>query len=204
MLRIVGQDGIDLKRGDTYRNNRKYNEAIRDYDSATQLRPEYARAFYNRGLAYYQINNYGQAIKDYEAAIKLDVNLKSETNENFSDAFYRRGGDYQAKADNEENKDYDYSLAIEDYSVAIRLNPNSFDPYFKRGLIYLTQQKYDEAINDCTKAIELNPKSADAYNNRGVAYSKKNERDLAIDNFRRAFALNPNDPVIRRNLANNE
>jgi tetratricopeptide (TPR) repeat protein len=203
---LVKPDFVEayLKRADTNRNNQKYNEAILDYNNAIRLRPEYARAFYNRGLAYYKKGDYGQATNDYEAAIKLDGNLESEANVNYSDAFLRRGGDFHAKADNEQSKDYDYSLAVGDYTVAIRLNPKSFNSYFKRASIYLAQQKYDEAINDYTKAIELDSKNADAYNNRGVAYSRKNERDLAIEDFRTALALNPNSPVFQKNLASVE
>lgn len=112
--------------------------------------------------------------------------------------------DFQSKGDNESYKDYDYSLALDDYTEAIRLNSKSFKAYFKRGSLYLTQQKYVAAINDYTQAIEIDPKSADAYNNRGVAYSRKNERNLAIDNFRAALALNPYSPLFQKNLASLE
>jgi hypothetical protein len=60
-------------------------------------------------------------------------------------AFYKRGKDFQAKGDNESDNDYDYLLAIKDYTEAIRLNSKSLNAYFKRGALYLAQQKYDEA-----------------------------------------------------------
>ena len=193
-----------FRRGDTYRNNGKNYEAIQDYDRAIKLRPEYAKAFYNRGLAHYQKGDYGQATKDYENAIKFDSSLKSESNNSYSDAFYKRGMDFHAKGDNESYKDFDYFLAIKDYSEAIRLNSKSFNAYFKRGSLYLAQQKYDEAINDYSKAIEIDPKSAEAYNNRGVAHSRKNERNLASDDFRAALALKPYSPLFQKNLASLE
>lgn len=193
-----------FKRGDTYRNNGKNYEAIQDYDRAIKLRPDYAIAFYNRGLAHYHKGDYGQATTDYEDAIKLESSLKSGSNDSYCDAFYKRGMDFQSKGDNESYKDYDYSLALDDYNEAIRLNSKSFNAYFKRASLYLTQQKYDAAINDYTQAIEIDPKNADAYNNRGVAYSRKRERNLAIDNFRAALALNPYSPVFQKNLASLE
>lgn len=200
---LVKPDFVEayFKRGDTLRNNRKNYEAIQDYDRAIKLRPDYAIAFYNRGLAYYHKGDYGQATKDYEEAIKLDRSLGSGSNDSYSDAFYKRGMDFQSKGDNQSYKDYDYSLAINDYTEAIRLNSKSFNAYFKRGSLYLAQQKYDEAINDYTKAIEIDPKSADAYNSRGVAHSWKNERNLAIDDFRAALELNPYSPLFQKNLA---
>lgn len=111
---------------------------------------------------------------------------------------------FTQKGDNESDKDYDYSLAVKDYTEAIRLNPKSYNAYFKRGSLYFAQQKYDEAINDYTKAIELDPKNAYAYNSRGEAHLKKNDRDLAIDDFRAALALNPYCPLFQKNLASLE
>jgi len=74
-------------------------------------------------------------------------------------------------------------MRIKDYTEAIKLNYKSFNAYFKRGSIYLAQQKYDEAINDYTKAIEIDPKSADAYNNRGVAHSRKTKETWQLTIF---------------------
>lgn len=189
-----------FKRGDTLRSDGKNNEAITDYDSAMTLRPGYARALYNRGLAYYQKGDYGQATKDYEAAIKIEGKLQSELNTSYSDAFYRRGGDSYWRAENAVDKDHDYSLAVADFTVAIGLNPKSFDSYFKRGSVYLAQQKYDEAINDFTEAIEIDPKNAMAYNNRGVAYEKKNDISSAGSDYHKAVDLDPNLAVARKNL----
>jgi tetratricopeptide (TPR) repeat protein len=203
---LVKPDFVEayFQRGNTYRNNGKNYEAIQDYDRAIKLQPDYALAFYNRGLAHCQKGDYGQATKDYEDAIKLDSSLGLGSNDSYSDAFYKRGMDFHAKGDNENNKDYDYSLAVKDYTEAIRLNPKSYNAYFKRGSLYFAQQKYDEAINDYTKAIEIDPKSADTYNCRGVAHSRKNERNLAIDDFRAALALNPYSPLFQKNLASLE
>ena len=42
-----------------------------DYDTAIKLKPDYARAFYNRGRAYAKKGLYDQAIADFYAAIRL-------------------------------------------------------------------------------------------------------------------------------------
>jgi tetratricopeptide (TPR) repeat protein len=191
-----------FKRGDTFRSDGKNNEAITDYDSALTLRPGYARALYNRGLAYYQKGDYGQAIKDYEAAIRIEGRLQSELNTSYSDAFYKRGVDFYSKGENAVDRDRDYSLAVADFTAAIRLNPNSFNSYFKRGSVYFAQQEYDEAINDYTKAIEIDPKSALAYNNRGEAYEKKNDISSASADYSQAIGLDPYLAVARKNLEN--
>ena len=82
--------------------------------------------------------------------------------------------------------------AIEAYSHAISLNPNSAAPYDNRGGTYFNKGDFDRAIVDFNKAIELNPNHANAYNNRGEAWlhlaewdkaraDLTNARDLGVD-----------------------
>ena len=45
--------------------------AIADYTQAIALKPELARAYYNRGVAYQSTGEYNRAIEDYNEAIEL-------------------------------------------------------------------------------------------------------------------------------------
>ena len=81
--------------------------------------------------------------------------------------------------------------AIEVYSHAIELNPNSIYTYNNRGVAYGAKGDYDRAIADYTKAIQLNPNYANAYAHRGVAYQKKGEILYAIQDYSTAIGLNP-------------
>ena len=69
--------------------------------------------------------------------------------------------------------------AIEVYSHAIKLNPNSAAIYDNRGGAYFNKGDFDRAIVDFNKAIELNPNHANAYNNRGEAWLHLAEWDKA-------------------------
>jgi len=75
-----------------------HNQAIKDYDRAIELNPEYTRAYGDRGFAYGQLGNYNQAIENYSKAIELNPKAVR--------AYYIRGITYgklgnrnQAKAD---------------------------------------------------------------------------------------------------------
>jgi len=50
-----------------------------------------------------------------------------------------------------------YSLAIDDYSKAIELNPDYTKAYFNRGLAYKTTQQYQNGLNDFVKITSLEP-----------------------------------------------
>jgi tetratricopeptide (TPR) repeat protein len=96
----------------------------------------------------------------------------------------------------------DYDMAIEDYTEAIRLDPNLATAYFNRGYAYGEKRDYDRAIADYTQAIKLNPNDAMAYNNRGYAYYNKGDYDRAIADCNQAIKLDPNDAMPYYNRGN--
>lgn len=60
-----------------------------------------------------------------------------------------------------------YAEALEDFSAAIRGDPNSAVAYHNRGYCYRNMGQYGEAIQDYTMAIRLDNQYVAAYNNRG-------------------------------------
>ena len=126
---------------------------IDDYSRAIRINPDYANAYYNRGVVYYDLGKDQLALDDYSRAIRI--------NPDFADAYYNRGVVYGNLGK--------YQLAIDDYSRAIRINPDYADAYYNRGLSYYKLGKYQPAIDDYSRAIRINPDIADAYNGRGTA-----------------------------------
>ena len=86
----------------------------------------------------------------------------------------------------------DWDLAIEDFTEAIRLDPNNAMVYICRGVAYGDKGDYDRAIADHSQAIRLDPNYASAYNNRGNAYYNKGDYDRAIADCNQAIKLDPN------------
>ncbi len=85
----------------------------------------------------------------------------------------------------------EYDKAIESFTNAIGLNPQSPNAHSNRGVSYSNKIDYDRAIQDYDRAIELNPGYYAAYSNRGSAYGSKGDHDRAIQDFNRAIELNP-------------
>jgi formylglycine-generating enzyme required for sulfatase activity len=94
----------------------------------------------------------------------------------------------------------DYVTAIEEYTQAIRLDPNYAVAYSNRGLMYNYKGDYDQGIADCTQAIRLDPNMAAAYNNRGLAYYDKKDYNRAIVDYEAALRIDPNFTLAKNNL----
>ncbi|BDA71613.1 hypothetical protein CAL7716_057790 [Calothrix sp. PCC 7716] len=96
----------------------------------------------------------------------------------------------------------DYVRAIEDYTQAIKINPNHADAYSNRGLAYNNLGDYQAAIYDCSEAIKINPNHSYAYNNRGLAYNNLEDYKAGIYDYNKAIKINPNNFYAYINRAN--
>lgn len=55
--------------------NYRTNQALKHYNKAIKLQPEYRDALYMRAAAYAEIEEYSLALRDYEKVLELDPNL---------------------------------------------------------------------------------------------------------------------------------
>ncbi len=70
-LTLGNQAVLFNNRGIAYYRKVEYDRAIRDYDQAIRIKPDYAFAFNNRGAAYRLKGEYDRAIRDLDRAIRL-------------------------------------------------------------------------------------------------------------------------------------
>lgn len=93
--------------------------AIKDFDTAIQVNPEYANAINNRANIKTSLADYAGAIRDYDRAIRL--------NPGFYEAYCNRG---MARAHLG-----DYSGALEDFDRALAINPQYTEADASRSLV---------------------------------------------------------------------
>jgi lipoprotein NlpI len=167
-------------RGDAYIVKGEYDRAIKDYDQAIHLLPDYALAFKNRGIAYGTKGQYDLAIEDFGQAILL----KSDD----AGAFNSRGIAYGMKGD--------YDRAIQNFDQAILLQPSYADAFNNRASAYENKGDFDHAIADSDQALRLNPGYTLAYKNRGMALYLKHNFDGAIHDYDQAIRLSPADATL--------
>ena len=136
-----------LKTGNTKYELKDYKGAIKYYNKAIELNPNYADAYLHRGVAKRKTiefikkhpRGYKGIIQDYNKAIEL--------NPNYAMAYSYRG---DAKSNLQ-----DYRGAIQDLNKAIELDPNLADAYFNRGIAKISLGQKDNGCLDLSKAGEL-------------------------------------------------
>jgi len=117
------------------------------------------------------VNNYNRMISQQFKYVKYEI-------------VYNNRGNAYSKLGNRER-------AIEDYSEAIRLQPDYAEAYYNRGTVYIESGQYQKAVRDYTEAIRIKPDYTQAYFNRGMAYSRIGRYQAAIGNYTEAIRLKP-------------
>ncbi len=154
---------------------KNYNGALKLFDEALKLKPNWDLLYHNRGNCYAGLENYELAIQNYTKAIEL--------NPNESMIYTCRGFAYIGLGQ--------YEQAIQNCDKAIQLNANNDVAYNNRGWGYTKLYKYERAIQDFNKALQINPNNAYYYNGRGNAYNGLKQYQRAIQDFSKAIQINP-------------
>ena len=140
-------------KGLSFNSQGKNDEALKAYDEAIRLNPNYVEAYCNKGnnLGLHQ-HKYDDAIQAFDKAIQL--------NPNYAEAWHYKGLALNMKGKSDE--------AIKAFDEAVRLNPKYADPLVGKGIALNSQGKYGEAIKAFDEAIGLDPNNAIAYYAKGT------------------------------------
>ena len=153
-----------------------FDAAINAYDAALRLKPDFAEAYNNRGVARDILGQHAAAIADYDAVLLLKPD--------YADTYNNRGVARRALGQ--------HAAAIADYDSALRLDPNHAEAYNNRGTARDALGQHAAAIADYDSALRLNPDYAEAYNNRGTARGALDQYEAAIADYDSALRLDPN------------
>jgi len=83
--------------------------------------------------------------------------------------------------------------AINEFSNAIKKDPNYAEAYSNRATAYMMQKKYNKALDDLKKAKELKPESASIRYNLACVHSLMGNVDYGLDELDAALARGFND-----------
>ena len=135
---------ISLRRGITAvlpsLNSGRYSDAVKSYDRAIEINPDFSEAWYNRGIALTELGRYTDAVTSYDKAVEI--------NPDFPEAWYNRG-----IALTELGR---YTDAVTSYDKAVEINPDFPEAWYNRGIALAELGRYTDAENSFEKGNELN------------------------------------------------
>lgn len=172
LYNIIGASNSRLK---------KYDLAIASYKKAISIRPGYAEAHNNMGIALKESGDLDAAIEAYNQALK--------SKPDYAEACYNKGIALQEKRD--------LSSATESYQQAININPNYSEAYNNLGNIHQDRGEWEDAISNFEMATKINPTFATAYNNLGAAYQAMGKSLEAITAFNDALIIKADHEAAR-------
>ena len=162
------------------------DEAIRACREAIRIRPEYAEAHSNLGIALTDKRDLDGAIKECREALSIRPDF-AEAHHNMGNALYAKG---------------DLDGAIEEYREAIKIRPNHAKAHYNLGNALSDKRDLDGAIEEYREAIKIRPDIAEDHYNLGVALGAKANFDEAIGEFQVALRLRPEFAEAYCNLGN--
>ena len=145
-----------LKAAASALQERRYQDAVREYEWLVKALPDEAEIRSNLGIAYYLSENYAQAIIAFRGALSTNSDLLA--------ANLFLGVSYLKLNEADE--------AIAPLRKALRLAPENSEARLTLGTAYLSQRRYLEAINEFDQAVEARPENLEIWYQLGKAYLK--------------------------------
>ncbi|MBZ0302406.1 MAG: tetratricopeptide repeat protein, partial [Anaerolineae bacterium] len=189
----------------------RLEEALKAYDSAIALKPDYAWAWARRGRTLRVLGRYDEALDCYDRALESQPNYAFAWNGK-GIVLERMGKIQQALACYERAAEInpsdvwhwcnqaDVLLSMNRHREAIPLlekalqqdpaHPNS---WAKLGQVYRLLQEYPESIKAYEQAIRLAPEYAWAHNGYGLSLKLNGQLEQALLSFKRAARYDPNE-----------
>lgn len=188
--------------------NEDYTGSIQDHTKAIDMKPDYAVAYYNRGLSKAALDNHKEAISDFNMSIELTLITYAKE---YKDEIIEDATDGIEISLRNELKDIkmlilayqyvsrgiskfriqDFKGAIADYDKAINSDSNHIDAYFERGFTKNKNKDYPGAYLDFDKAIKLDSNFIDAYNGRGYCKTQLLNYEGALSDYNKSIELDP-------------
>jgi tetratricopeptide (TPR) repeat protein len=202
-------------RGNYYGQNKKLDEAMRDYEVFLQIDKTDPEIYLNVGNVYNLIGQRDNKVPEYaRKAISAYTQVVLKGEDKFS-AYLNRANTYgslglfdSAYADYESasrlkpddlklrfnlattlSRAGRYTEAIEEFNAVSSAYNQDFNFFMERGRTYFMSQRYTEAQPDFERALQLDPKSPDATFNLSVNAYRMNDFNRALDFARKARAL---------------
>jgi len=150
----------------SYYDGGNYEEAVKYFEQAVEVNPNFAPSFNYLGLAYRDAGwNINEVIWYFKVAIDIDPNY-AEAYENLGKTYYGLG---------------DFDNAAENCEKALSLNPKSVSAQLALGWIYLVGKNKPDQAKYYFKMVTERVNIPNAYYGLGLSYFMNGENALVLE-----------------------
>ncbi|MCK4649469.1 tetratricopeptide repeat protein [bacterium] len=194
-----------------YESIDKPQEAIRKYEKALEIEPNYSKKgkvqgalftlHYNQGVNHYNEREFAEAREEFQKALKLKPEAKEvrelleKTDEILGTAKPKPVVISRAKDLIEQGIKYynfgQYDAAIGEFQKAIKREPRSLAAHLYLAWAYEKQGEKEKAIGEYQKITELDPNHLDAHYRLGIYYDNVGKKAEAIKEYEKVLSLKP-------------
>jgi len=160
-------------KGDTLFGQKKYEEAVVEYDKVLKNNPKYLKGLYNRGRAYEELGDFKKAEKDFLAAFAID-GKNTQVMMSLSNIYQKQ-------------KNHTSALLFADYAVQVPGAPAM--AFFLKGRALHQIGNTGEAMIEYSTAIKMNKEFGQAYYYRGMLKFATDKKKSGCDDIRAALKL---------------
>lgn len=166
--------------GDIYFNQKKYFEAIVEYNEAAALSPRDSGIHIKTGKCYFELDQYETALKFFKRIIDEEKNAEN--------CFYYATANYYMK---------NYDIALKYAETAAKLDPMNEYYHINKGIIEFDAGKTKESLISFERSLEINEDLARVkfYKARSLFYL--NRYDEALPIVTGLIKKEPKDPLLR-------
>jgi len=150
--------------------------AMKEYNTAIQIRPDYSEAHGNIANVYL---NKGLSI--------LDKRVLSKTHDNLAKAYADEGP---------------LKNAIAEYKKSIEISPFNETAHFNLGVTYGKLGLTNEAEIEYKNVIQMNNNNPHAHNNLGNIYEDRDLLDNAMTEYKLSVSIDPESAITHNNMGN--
>jgi tetratricopeptide (TPR) repeat protein len=152
-------------------------EAMKQYQRAEQLAPDFYMVYVDLGNLLYYTGQTNAALEQYQRAVERAPNLR-EVRDGLGNVLTGMGR---------------FAEATNEYYQAARLDPASASPHFYLGIALARQGDYAAATNEFARTMAMAPMDPSPLVEWGKALLKQGRDAEAIDKLHQALQLGPDD-----------
>jgi tetratricopeptide (TPR) repeat protein len=173
--------------------NEKYKEddfesAMTHFDKAIEYNPEYAKAYFGKGLVYQKKEDTDHMLSTFEKTIEVGNASGDEKTADFASQKIR---DHYYSIGSLAVKDEDFQTAVDNLTRSLEYDAEFSEPYYLLSVMYNKEMEYQKAAENAEKALQYDQTEpqlkARIYYELGNAYIGLVEYDKACEAFSNAL-----------------